>query len=94
LADTKFEFGTDAHGVMTLGDEVLTPDSSRFWDAAVWQPGATHPSFDKQYLRDHLVNSGWDRMSSPPALPNEVVEKTTQRYQAAFQKITGNSFKN
>jgi phosphoribosylaminoimidazole-succinocarboxamide synthase len=93
LADTKFEFGTDAHGVMTLGDEVLTPDSSRFWDAAHWQPGQSQPSFDKQYLRDYLVNSGWDRMSNPPALPNDVVEKTTQRYTEAFKRITGNSFK-
>jgi phosphoribosylaminoimidazole-succinocarboxamide synthase len=93
LADTKFEFGTDAHGVMTLGDEVLTPDSSRFWDAAVWQPGQVQPSFDKQYLRDYLINSGWDRESNPPALPNEVVEKTTQRYTEAFKRITGSSFK-
>jgi phosphoribosylaminoimidazole-succinocarboxamide synthase len=93
LADTKFEFGTDAHGVMTLGDEVLTPDSSRFWDAAHWQPGQSQPSFDKQYLRDYLVNSGWDRMSNPPALPNDVVEKTTQRYTEAFKRITGASFK-
>jgi phosphoribosylaminoimidazole-succinocarboxamide synthase len=93
LADTKFEFGTDAHGVMTLGDEVLTPDSSRFWDATVWQPGQSQPSFDKQYLRDYLVNSGWDRESNPPVLPNEVVEKTTQRYTEAFKRITGTSFK-
>jgi phosphoribosylaminoimidazole-succinocarboxamide synthase len=93
LADTKFEFGADAHGVMTLGDEVLTPDSSRFWDAAEWQPGKVQPSFDKQYLRDYLVNSGWDRESKPPALPSEVVEKTTQRYTEAFKRITGTSFK-
>jgi phosphoribosylaminoimidazole-succinocarboxamide synthase len=93
LADTKFEFGTDAHGVMTLGDEVLTPDSSRFWDAAVWQPGQSQPSFDKQYLRDYLVSSGWDRESSPPVLPTEVVEKTTQRYTEAFKRITGTEFK-
>jgi phosphoribosylaminoimidazole-succinocarboxamide synthase len=94
LADTKFEFGTDVYGEMTLGDEVLTPDSSRFWDAAVWQPGKVQPSFDKQYLRDYLVNSGWDRESNPPTLPTEVVEKTSQRYEAAFQKITGTSFPN
>jgi phosphoribosylaminoimidazole-succinocarboxamide synthase len=93
LADTKFEFGTDAHGVMTLGDEVLTPDSSRFWDAAVWRPGQSQPSFDKQYLRDYLVDSGWDRESNPPVLPTEVVEKTTQRYTEAFKRITGSSFK-
>ena len=93
LADTKFEFGADAHGAMTLGDEVLTPDSSRFWDAAVWQPGKSQPSFDKQYLRDYLVSSGWDRESNPPALPTEVVEKTAQRYTEAFERITGTEFK-
>ena len=93
LADTKFEFGTDAHGELTLGDEVLTPDSSRFWDAAVWQPGGSQPSFDKQYLRDYLLSSGWDRESNPPILPTEIVEKTAQRYEAAFLKITGTEFK-
>jgi phosphoribosylaminoimidazole-succinocarboxamide synthase len=93
LADTKFEFGSDAHGAMTLGDEVLTPDSSRFWDAAEWQPGKSQPSFDKQYLRDYLVSSGWDRESNPPALPTEIVEKTAQRYTEAFQRITGTEFK-
>ena len=93
LADTKFEFGTDAHGVMTLGDEVLTPDSSRFWAAAEWQPGKSQPSFDKQYLRDYLVSSGWDRESNPPELPTEIVEKTAQRYTEAFQRITGTEFK-
>ena len=93
LADTKFEFGADAHGVMTLGDEVLTPDSSRFWDAAVWQPGKSQPSFDKQFLRDYLVSSGWDRDSNPPELPIEIVEKTAQRYTEAFRRITGTEFK-
>ena len=93
LADTKFEFGADTHGVMTLGDEVLTPDSSRFWDAAVWQPGKSQPSFDKQYLRDYLVSSGWDRESNPPELPTEIVEKTAQRYTEAFKRITGTEFK-
>ena len=93
LADTKFEFGADAHGLMTLGDEVLTPDSSRFWDAAEWQPGKSQPSFDKQDLRDYLVSSGWDRESNPPELPTEVVEKTAQRYTEAFQRITGTEFK-
>jgi phosphoribosylaminoimidazole-succinocarboxamide synthase len=93
LADTKFEFGADAHGVMTLGDEVLTPDSSRFWDSAEWQPGKAQPSFDKQYLRDYLVSSGWDRESNPPALPTEIIEKTAQRYTEAFQRITGTEFK-
>ena len=93
LADTKFEFGTDAHGAMTLGDEVLTPDSSRFWAAAEWQPGKSQPSFDKQYVRDYLVSSGWDRESNPPALPAEIVEKTAQRYTEAFKRITGTEFK-
>jgi phosphoribosylaminoimidazole-succinocarboxamide synthase len=93
LADTKFEFGTDVHGELTLGDEVLTPDSSRFWSAAEWQPGKSQPSFDKQYLRDYLVSSGWDRESNPPELPTEIVEKTAQRYTEAFERITGTEFK-
>jgi phosphoribosylaminoimidazole-succinocarboxamide synthase len=93
LADTKFEFGADAHGAMTLGDEVLTPDSSRFWDATEWQPGKSQPSFDKQYLRDYLVSSGWDRESNPPELPTDIVAKTAQRYTEAFKRITGTEFK-
>ena len=93
LADTKFEFGTDAHGAMTLGDEVLTPDSSRFWATAEWQPGKSQPSFDKQYVRDYLVSSGWDRESNAPALPTEIVEKTAQRYTEAYKRITGTEFK-
>ena len=93
LADTKFEFGTDSHGEMTLGDEVLTPDSSRFWAAAEWQPGKSQPSFDKQYVRDYLVSSGWDRESNAPELPAEIVEKTAQRYTEAFKRITGTEFK-
>lgn len=93
LADTKFEFGTDAHGEIILGDEALTPDSSRFWDAATWQPGGTQPSFDKQYVRDYLVTSGWDRESAPPQLPLEIVEKTAQRYRDAYLRLTGSHFK-
>jgi phosphoribosylaminoimidazole-succinocarboxamide synthase len=93
LADTKFEFGTDVHGELTLGDEVLTPDSSRFWNSAEWQPGKSQPSFDKQYLRDYLVSSGWDRESNPPELPTEIIEKTAQRYTEAFERITGTEFK-
>ena len=93
LADTKFEFGTDAHGAMTLGDEVLTPDSSRFWAAAEWHPGKSQPSFDKQFVRDYLVSSGWDRESNAPELPTEIVEKTAQRYTEAFKRITGTEFK-
>jgi phosphoribosylaminoimidazole-succinocarboxamide synthase len=71
----------------------LTPDSSRFWSAAEWQPGKSQPSFDKQYLRDYLVSSGWDRESNAPELPAEIVEKTAQRYTEAFKRITGTEFK-
>jgi phosphoribosylaminoimidazole-succinocarboxamide synthase len=93
LADTKFEFGKDENGVITLGDEALTPDSSRFWDAATWKPGGTQPSFDKQFVRDYLVESGWDRESPPPLLPEDVVEKTAQRYRDAYLRLTGQPFK-
>lgn len=81
LVDTKFEFGRDANGVITLGDEALTPDSSRFWDSA-------HNSFDKQYLRDYLVTV-WDKESEPPTIPQEIVEKTAAKYEEAFFKLTG-----
>ncbi len=87
VADTKFEFGLDASGEITLGDEALTPDSSRFWDAT--NPGA---SFDKQFVRDYLTSSGWDKKSPPPELPAEIIEKTAQRYHQAFYTITGNKF--
>lgn len=94
LADTKLEFGTDpVTGAVTLGDEVLTPDSSRFWAADAWQPGRSQPSFDKQYVRDWLTSdaSGWDRASDapPPALPADVVERTRDRYLDAFERLTG-----
>jgi phosphoribosylaminoimidazole-succinocarboxamide synthase len=92
LADTKFEFGLDLSGSIVLGDEALTPDSSRFWDASTWAPGGSQPSFDKQYVRDYLVASGWDRESPPPQLPEEIVEKTAQRYQDAYKRITGSAF--
>jgi phosphoribosylaminoimidazole-succinocarboxamide synthase len=97
LADTKVEFGYDAvSGSITLGDEVLTPDSSRFWDAATYQPGQAQPSYDKQYVRDWLTSaeSGWDRSSAtpPPALPEEVISRTRSRYVEAYEKLTGNSF--
>jgi phosphoribosylaminoimidazole-succinocarboxamide synthase len=97
LADTKVEFGYDAvSGSITLGDEVLTPDSSRFWDAATYQPGQAQPSYDKQYVRDWLTSaeSGWDKSSdtTPPALPAEVVERTRSRYVEAYEKITGKTF--
>ena len=89
LADTKFEFGRDEAGRICLGDEALTPDSSRFWSADTWKPGGAQPSFDKQYLRDWLLSSGWDRQSPPPELPAEVVEKTRERYESAFTLLTG-----
>ena len=92
LADTKFEFGRDAKGVITLGDEALTPDSSRFWEAASWNPGSAPASFDKQFVRDFLTSSGWDKKSPPPELPAEIIEKTAARYEEAFFRITGNKF--
>jgi phosphoribosylaminoimidazole-succinocarboxamide synthase len=97
LADTKVEFGVDpTTGYITLGDEVLTPDSSRFWDAATWEPGHAQPSFDKQFVRDWLTSpeSGWDRASGqePPALPAEVVERTRDRYVEAYERLTGRAF--
>jgi len=92
LADTKFEFGLDATGEITLGDEALTPDSSRFWDAATWKPGKAQSSFDKQFLRDYLISSGWNRETSPPELPQGIVEKTSQRYRDAYLRLTGTEF--
>jgi phosphoribosylaminoimidazole-succinocarboxamide synthase len=92
LADTKFEFGTDESGEITLGDEALTPDSSRFWEASSWKPGGAQPSFDKQFVRDYLISSGWDKKSPPPELPNEIVEKTAARYEEAYFRITGSRF--
>ena len=92
LADTKFEFGRDAKGVITLGDEALTPDSSRFWEAASWAPGSAPASFDKQFVRDFLTTSGWDKKSPPPELPAEIIEKTAARYEEAFLRITGMKF--
>ena len=92
LADTKFEFGRDVKGVITLGDEALTPDSSRFWEAASWAPGSAPASFDKQFVRDFLTTSGWDKKSPPPELPAEIIEKTAARYEEAFFRITGMKF--
>lgn len=87
LADTKFEFGLDSDGEILLGDEALTPDSSRFWDAI--HKGA---SFDKQFVRDYLTTSGWDKKSPPPELPVEIVEKTAERYHQAYFTLTGSKF--
>ncbi|WP_026544222.1 phosphoribosylaminoimidazolesuccinocarboxamide synthase [Arthrobacter sp. 35/47] len=94
LADTKVEFGMSSSGEVTLGDEVLTPDSSRFWDAELYSPGKAQPSFDKQFVRDWLTSddAGWDRVSAPPALPAEVVEKTRARYIEAYERLTGRTF--
>ncbi|GEP34585.1 phosphoribosylaminoimidazole-succinocarboxamide synthase [Nocardioides szechwanensis] len=96
LADTKFEFGADSEGTLVLADEVLTPDSSRFWPAAEWQPGRTQPSYDKQIVRNWALSpeSGWDRSSGepPPALPPEVVERTRSRYVEAYELLTGETF--
>jgi phosphoribosylaminoimidazole-succinocarboxamide synthase len=88
LADTKFEFGLDRQGSLTLGDEAVTPDSSRLWPADSWAPGASPPSFDKQFLRDWLDEIGWDHASPPPQLPVEVVEGTRARYLEAYERIT------
>jgi phosphoribosylaminoimidazole-succinocarboxamide synthase len=91
LADTKFEFGLSGAGLV-LGDEVLTPDSSRFWPAASWSPGGPQPSFDKQFVRDWLTSSGWDRVSPPPELPDDVVAATRERYVTAYERLTGRGF--
>lgn len=93
LADTKVEFGRRDDGTLVLADEVLTPDSSRFWDAELWRPGESLPSFDKQYVRDWLAEeSGWDRETTPPELPAEVVEATRARYVEAYERLTGQRF--
>ncbi|MFD2840294.1 phosphoribosylaminoimidazolesuccinocarboxamide synthase [Populibacterium corticicola] len=92
LADTKFEFGSDPEtGQILLGDEVLTPDSSRFWDLKLWKPGGAQASFDKQYIRDWLASpeSGWNRTGEPPALPAEVIVTTQERYIEAYTRLTG-----
>jgi phosphoribosylaminoimidazole-succinocarboxamide synthase len=91
VADTKLEFGFDSDGVLRLADEVLTPDSSRFWPAQLWSVGHRQPSFDKQYVRDWLTSpeAGWDRSGPPPPLPQEVVERTRDLYIQAYEKITG-----
>lgn len=91
IADTKFEFGKIGDNII-LVDEVLTPDSSRFWPADLYEPGKSQPSFDKQYVRDYLTSTGWDKNSSPPHLPDEVVTETQNKYQEAYEKITGIKF--
>lgn len=88
LADTKFEFGFLNDRIIII-DEMVTPDSSRFWDASVYRKGASPENFDKQYVRDHLQSSGWDKNSPPPSLPDDVVKGTLKRYKEAFEKVTG-----
>ena len=90
IADTKFEFGV-IDGQIILADEVLTPDSSRFWPGDAYEPGRDQASFDKQYVRDWL-NANWDRQGNPPHLPQEVIERTSQKYIAAYEKISGKKF--
>ena len=96
LADTKFEFGARPDGTVVLADEVLTPDSSRFWPADQWEPGRSQPSFDKQFVRDWLTSaeSGWSKSSGeqPPSLPEAIVDKTRSRYVEAYERITGERF--
>jgi phosphoribosylaminoimidazole-succinocarboxamide synthase len=89
LADTKFEFGVDADGELTLGDEVCTPDSSRFWPADEYEPGRGQPSFDKQFVRDWASSTGWDRTPPAPAIPSDIVAKTRAKYVEAYELITG-----
>jgi phosphoribosylaminoimidazole-succinocarboxamide synthase len=93
VADTKVELGWDADGTLTLGDELLTPDSSRFWPADQWRPGRPQPSFDKQYVRDWAAGTGWDRTDPPPEIPADVVAATRARYVEAYQRLTGNRWK-
>jgi phosphoribosylaminoimidazole-succinocarboxamide synthase len=88
LADTKFEFGRTPEGIV-LADEVLTPDSSRFWDASAWKPGGPQPSFDKQFVRDYLESIHWNKQAPAPSLPNDVAERTQAKYLEAFRLLTG-----
>jgi phosphoribosylaminoimidazole-succinocarboxamide synthase len=92
LADTKFEFGLDDAGELVVGDEVLTPDSSRYWPADGYEVGRGQPSFDKQYVRDWATSSGWDRKPPAPAIPDAVVAGTRERYVEAYERITGQPF--
>jgi phosphoribosylaminoimidazole-succinocarboxamide synthase len=92
LADTKFEFGLDADGQLIVGDEVLTPDSSRYWPADTYEVGHGQPSFDKQYVRDWAAGSGWDKLPPAPAIPDDIVAGTRARYVEAYETITGEPF--
>lgn len=88
LADTKFEFGKSAEGII-LADEVLTPDSSRFWERSLWKPGAAQPSFDKQFVRDYLESIHWNKQPPAPALPDDVARRTSEKYKEAYRELTG-----
>lgn len=88
IADTKFEFGLDENGTLTLIDEALTPDSSRFWPADTYQPGISPPSFDKQFVRDYLETLDWDKKAPGPKLPDEIAQKTAEKYQEALKRLT------
>ena len=92
LADTKFEFGLDDDGELVVGDEVLTPDSSRYWPADGYEPGRGQPSFDKQFVRDWASASGWDKTPPAPEIPDDVVAGTRDRYVDAYERITGEPF--
>jgi phosphoribosylaminoimidazole-succinocarboxamide synthase len=92
LADTKFELGLDASGELVLGDEVMTPDSSRFWPADEYEPGRGQRSFDKQYVRDWAAGSGWDKTAPAPAIPDEVVARTRDRYVEAYERLSDEPF--
>ena len=92
VADTKIELGWDSDGVLRLGDEVLTPDSSRFWPLDEWEPGRVQPSFDKQFVREWAVSTGWDKQPPAPEMPPEVVEATRAKYVEAYERITGTAW--
>jgi phosphoribosylaminoimidazole-succinocarboxamide synthase len=93
IADTKFEFGAAEDDKIILADEVLTPDSSRFWPLDEYKPGRDQDSYDKQFVRDYLMSTSWDRNSNPPKLPDAIIKKTTERYIAAYESLTGEKFK-
>jgi phosphoribosylaminoimidazole-succinocarboxamide synthase len=92
VADTKVELGLDSDGVLTLGDELLTPDSSRFWPADTWSPGASQLNLDKQFVRDWAAGTGWDRKPPAPEVPAEIVDATRRRYIEIYERITGTSW--
>jgi phosphoribosylaminoimidazole-succinocarboxamide synthase len=94
LADTKFELGLDQDGTLTVGDEVCTPDSSRFWPADQYEPGRPQPSFDKQFVRDWASSTGWDRTPPAPPIPDDVVERTRAKYVEAYERVTGEPYEN